>query len=204
MKLLFGIRELSTLSVLVVLVLGNTALAQMDDVANQPTKSSIVRSVGAKIDAFDFVLQAAQRATHPENIPGSGQIGKASRFTVVQKTPDALQYNKKFTTTPEQAKMLYNTLVQKYGTPKSVRGKDHIWYINSPNSTRHVQSDIMTIILSMEKNGHVELLMDRDRGEDGRATWALPRRKTDNNLSAKTVGKPPMKSKARPLLVNPD
>jgi len=155
---------------------------------------------------FDFVRQAAETSNKSSfSQKQVGQIGEPAVFAsqkLLNSGEPTLQYNKKFIAKPGEAQKLYKTLVQKYGPPKSVRGTSHVWDIENP-STSHKQSDTVAVILSIEESGAFELIMDRDRGEDGRATWALPRRQMDSRVPSKTSRNSPKPANVRPLLVNP-
>jgi len=181
--------------------------AQAADKAPNQVRLAVQSSDDVELSPFDFVLKAAEASD--ENSPRQKQVRQIGEPAVfanqlrLNNDEPALQYNKKFKAKPGEAQKLYDTLVQKYGPPKSVRGTSHVWDIENP-STSHKQSNTVAVILSIEENGAYELIMDRDRGEDGSATWALPRRKIDNNLPSKTSRKSLKKSRARTLLVNPD
>ncbi len=105
-----------------------------------------------------------------ENAPKNGTKSKISK---------SLKYQKKYTGSPQQAQAVYKSLVGQYGQPKSVRGKSYVWDIKNP-SKNSVQADIVTVILKMDTSGTYELVMDRDRGENGRATWDATRVKKAN------------------------
>ncbi len=129
--------------------------------------------------------------------------GVQSLNSVAMKTPDLakpqLQYRGKSGQNQAQTDRLLKDLTQKFGPPKSVRGADHVWEVENPNAGLS-QSKLITIILSVDGNGGSELIMDRNRGEDGRATWALPRRK----LSQETLLHKQQQHVKRAPLVNPD
>lgn len=170
---------------------------------NKPEPSYISES-----NPFDFAWQAAET---PKLAVGNAQFQKSNaalssakseiRAQSLIKRKTALQYRRKFSASrngsQEQSKTLYNTLVQKYGAPKSVRGQSHVWDIKNP-SRGGQQSDIITIIMKMAKNGDYELIMDRARGEDGRATWATPR------IETLAVQKAPQQKKQIYPILQPD
>lgn len=136
--------------------------------------------ISAKFDAiiettqnpFDFALQVAESQGALKRQSKSFQ--KTTQGRALPRKSLALQYRKKFGGTAEQAQALRKILVAQYGEPKSIRGKSHVWDIENPNSGNG-QADIVTIILKMGEVGGYELVMDRDKGGDGRATWAAPR-----------------------------
>ena len=135
---------------------------------------------GVEDNPFDFVRQTAESQDNLKHFQNKAR-GKtfATRNGLnpranARKTAGALQYRKKFNGSSGEAKILRKTLVAQYGEPKSVRGQSHVWDIENP-SRGGAQADIVTIIMQMDKSGDYELIMDRDRGEDGRATWAAPR-----------------------------
>ncbi len=144
--------------------------------SSTPVQKPIFSQISSK-NPFDFALNAAENL--PE--PGQAQALKYQRSSIRDGRPEVknvlnapLQYRKKFRQSPQRAQTLYKTLVQKYGKPKSVRGVSHVWDIKNPDKGGR-QADIVTVILKIQKNGSYELIMDRDRGENGLATWAAPR-----------------------------
>jgi len=169
--------------------------------------ADVQNSDAIKISPFDFVRQAAEASNEkPSQQRQIRQRGTPAIFAN-QKPPTGggpkLQYKQTFAARPGEAQKLYNTLVRKYGPPKSVRGISHVWDIENPD-TSHQQSGTVAVILSIEQSGAYELIMDRDRGEDGSATWALPRRTTDSRTSSQISKELPKQAPPRTLLVNPN
>ena len=99
----------------------------------------------------------------------------------------ALQYNSVFGNGSAHAKNVLLQLQQKFGEQKTIRGASYVWEIDNPNKSA-IQADIVTIILNYNPNGQSELILDRAKGGDGRATWAAPRRSSavKKNSIAKT------------------
>ncbi len=76
-----------------------------------------------------------------------------------------------------RSQAILQKLRRQYGAETSIRGRSHVWDVKNPNANRR-QADIVTIIFQRD-NGQCRLLLDRDRGADGRKTWALPRLNTN-------------------------
>jgi len=157
-------------------------------VANAQTASNKVKlqenielSYIAELNPFDFVQQEAENlvsTTKTQQFQKSKSLNKSAQYSAKARTSSApksaLQYRRKFSASSGQSQALYQTLVGKYGQPQSIRGQSHVWDIKNPNRGG-TQADIVTVILKMADNGDYELIMDRDRGENGQATWAAPR-----------------------------
>ncbi len=194
-------------TVLAGLVWCGSSNAQTADTAPSRAQLALQKPEGLGVDPFEFVRRTAENSDN--GLPGqkqarqTGTLAMSARQTQRNDGETMLQYHKTFAARPGEAQKLYNTLVQKYGPPQSVRGNSHIWNIENSN-TSHRQSDTVTVILSIRDEGAYELIMDRDRGEDGRATWALPRRKMESPVPAREARNSSKKANARTLLVNPD
>jgi len=161
------------------------------------TPYSYAQSAKINENPFEFARNLAESggasALHSQQ-PNS--IGPEIRQATAK---PQLQYREKAGRSKVQTKRLLEGLTQKFGPPKSVRGANHVWEIENPD-TGLSQSKLITIILSVDRNGSSELIMDRNRGEDGRATWALPRREVSQGTSLR---KQEQRVKRAPL-VNPD
>lgn len=176
-------------------VLGN---AQSQKALQEP-----VISENSQQNPFDFALQAVENAEQITRQTGSAKVQRLKQYNLsVQKNSqkkqsNALQFRKKFNGTPAQSQHLYKALVAQYGEPKSIRGQSRVWDIQNPHKGQN-QADIITIILKMEQNGAYELVMDRDRGADGRATWAAPR------IAPTPKPSKAQKAKQRQAILQPD
>jgi len=139
---------------------------------------------------FDFVQEIVENN-------GQYQQGQNLAKNIAQgatpKDKYALKFHKKSNGSPQQAETIYNSLVQKYGPPKSIRGQSHVWDIENPEKDS-AQADMVTVVLKMDMSGSYELKMDRDRGENGLATWDATRLK-------KAAIKPSKQKKANRKLV---
>jgi len=144
-------------------------------------------------DPFDFIQEIAENSARNQQ---DQRLGNIAQYSSKSKFGGSLKYHKKGSGSPEQAQTIYNALVQKYGPPKSVRGQSHVWDIENPSKSS-TQADMVTVILRMEASGAYELIMDRDRGENGRASWDATRIKKAN---AKANAKLVQQRKIKPLL----
>lgn len=150
----------------------------------------IEHTVELKQDPFDFIQEIVENSGHNQQ---AQDLGNATQYAEKPQYSASLKYHKKDRVPPEQAQAIYNALVHKYGVPKSVRGQSYVWDIENPAKSI-TQADIVTVILKMENPGSYELIMDRDRGENGRATWDATRIKKANK-------KPIKRNRVKPLLV---
>ncbi len=120
-------------------------------------------------DVAQEIMQAAPAKT-------GKTVQKQMRMRSFTKVAPKLKFHQRYALDKARQQAIYNELVRRFGPPKSIRGTSHVWDIKNPTAGGR-QADILTIIFKMDKNGMSELIMDRDRGMDGRATWAAPRRK---------------------------
>lgn len=146
----------------VILFSGNLSQAQV--VA--PFKKT-ERTIELNQDPFDIIQEVVENSGRNQQELG---LAKNTKSGVKPTFATPLKYEKKSSGSPEQAQVIYSALVQKYGTPKSVRGQSHVWDIKNPGKSS-TQADKVTVILKMGNSGAYELIMDRGRGENGRATW---------------------------------
>lgn len=83
-----------------------------------------------------------------------------------------------------QAQTLIKTFTKLYGMPTSQRGNNTVWEIDNTTSSTaepskayaHLLAKKTTIIIHTSLSGASHLTIDRERGEDGTASWAVPRR----------------------------
>ena len=138
-----------------------------------------------KIDQnpFDFVKEITENAGRYRQSRG---FANAAQHSAKPKSGASLKYQAKDNGSSGQAQVIYNALVREYGPPKSVRGQSHVWDIENPRKGI-IQADMVTVILKMETSGAYELIMDRDRGGNGRATWDATRvqKQRQNNKTNK-------------------
>lgn len=143
-------------------------------------------------DPFEFVVRNMENEPRRQ-ISSRRETSAASADNAVS----ALKYTRTLNDSPNQAKDFLETMNQKYGPPKSIRGNNHVWDVGNPN-THHLQAKMVTIIVSYEPNGTSYVVIDRDRGEDGSATYALPRRevpgKARPNSNRRRPAPPPPQS----------
>ncbi len=99
---------------------------------------------------------------------------KSLKMPIRARVAPSLKFHQVYTLGKAEERAVYDKLVRTFGPPKSIRGSSHVWDIKNP-SAGGKQADVVTIIFKMDGSGRCELIMDRDRGEDGRATWAAPR-----------------------------
>jgi len=145
----------------------------------------------AQVNPFDYALGLTATKGSTRTAPNSK--------TLALSTSSQLQHREPVLGGSKQAKQLINELTVKYGEPSSIRGGNHVWTIKNPDKSG-VQADVVTIIVSLNPTGNSELIMDRDRGENGLATWALPRR----NLQQATPQAKAKQLQAKKLLENPN
>ena len=127
------------------------------------------------------IVNSGQKAQGRKN--GKTNEGKLGRNSISGKTlrplnsahDTDLKFQQTYKLSHAQEQAIYRSLVRAYGQPNSIRGPSHVWDIKNPTSGGR-QADMVTIIFKMDGSGNCELVMDRDRGEDGRATWADRRR----------------------------
>ncbi len=119
---------------------------------------------------FDYILALAET---PNLANTSSTAARVARPLKVSRKSADLQTRKPLR--GGQAKSLIENLTLKYGPPKSIRGQNYVWDIANPDAGGR-QAKIVTIIVKLNTSGRSELVMDRDKGEDGRATYAAARR----------------------------
>jgi len=161
----------------------------------EPTKK-VEKKTKLAPNPFDFVQGITENAGQVSQ--GRG-LANAAQHNAKPENSTSLKYRTTQGSSPGQAQVIYNSLVQQYGPPKSVRGKSHVWDIENPAKSA-VQADVVTVILKMEENGTYELVMDRDRGGDGRATWDATRIQKANAKKASAQQKKQKKSKPQLIL----
>ena len=130
--------------------------------AQQPSKS-----IQGPQNPFDYTLGLIAA-------PGAAKARQSQQSQTFAKGTSPLQYRGSLSGGQAQAKTLIENLTLKYGPPTSIRGQSHVWDVENPNAGG-AQAKIVTIIVKSGTSGEAALIMDRDRGEDGRATYTAPR-----------------------------
>lgn len=89
----------------------------------------------------------------------------------------------------QTAKTALSKMRLAYGPAKSVRGNIHIWELPNPQSGPSDDKTVTVMITDGASGG--EIVADRFKGRDGRATWA--NRKTKAQIRAERAAKGPKK-----------
>jgi|GEM_PF-2979083 len=184
--------------------LSNLAYGQVKDIRQTEIRASS--------NPFDYTLDLLENPVVEKPVaglalrsyvrPSTSQLKVAPQKQQVvnsQKQNAVLQYRKQINGGAVQAENLIAGLTAKYGAPKSVRGNNYVWEVDNP-AQDSLQANVVTIIVTVNEKGKSELVMDRNRGEDGRATWAVPKLKAEQNKSVQAS----KKSQAPILEENPN
>ncbi len=151
------------------------------------TESGIKPDKQAKANPFDFVMEVFEQEKNTNKSLSrniifqsskqlQGKTGRSFARQYTQPKSPQLQYKNNLSLSKKQADNILRKLQLQYGKPTSIRGDSYVWDIKNPQASKE-QADIVTIIFRKNKTGDYQLIMDRARGGDGKATWALPRRK---------------------------
>ncbi len=162
--MLFCVKSLIvSFSVLSVALCGLTVHAQkISPDTNDTSKQSTIQS------PFETAQNIFEQK---EKFKAHGLKTKTDKQSKKPIKPQELRFNKKYQGSSQQAILAYDSLVKQFGPPKSVRGDSYVWDIENPDKSA-TQSDLVTVILKMGNSGNYEVLIDRDRGGNGKATWA--------------------------------